>query len=121
MTVRQIAISLSLAAAMVALPALASAASASASAGAKLYSDNCAMCHGNDGKGAIPGAPNFTKPAGVLAQSNAVLTERILNGYTSKGSPMSMPAMKGQVSAAQVKQILEYIHHAFGVSAAKPN
>lgn len=95
-------------------PAAAAFASPSDS-GQSLYSQHCAMCHGTDGKGGIPGAPDFTKPGGVLTQSDAVLVQRILNGYRSPGAQMAMPAMKGQLNAAQVEEILDYMHKAFGV------
>lgn len=95
-------------------PALAS----SSDSGQSLYARSCAMCHGTDGKGAIPGAPDFTKPGGVLAQSDDVLTQRILNGYSSPGAAMAMPPMKGQIDASDVHEILEYMHKAFGVPAA---
>ncbi len=109
-------VSLLLAAASLAAgPAFAS----SSDTGQSLYAQSCAMCHGTNGKGAIPGAPDFTKAGGVLAQSDAVLTKRILNGYEAPGASMAMPHMKGQVNKAQVHEILEYMHKAFGVPAAK--
>ena len=93
---------------MTAIPALA------ASEGQALFAQHCQMCHGADGKGAVPGTPNFTKPGGVLSQKDSVLMLRVLDGYKSAGSPMAMPPMKGQVSAKQVHQILLYLHKAFG-------
>lgn len=108
---------------LISLPLLAgvlfavSPALAAGDSGQSLYANNCAMCHGNDGKGAIGGAPDFTKPGGVLAQSDKVLTERILNGYQSQGAPMGMPPMKGQVDEGQVHEILQYMHKTFGVEA----
>lgn len=90
---------------------------ASAASGKALYSQHCAMCHGPGGKGAVPGAPDFTKAGGVLAQSDSVLTHRVLNGYKSSGSPMAMPPQKSVVSKSQVHEILEYMHKAFGVAA----
>jgi len=78
-----------------------SAANAAAS-GQDLYAQNCAMCHGSNGKGAVPAAPDFTQAGGVLAQSDSVLAERVLNGYQSKGSSMAMPPMKGQLNKKQV-------------------
>lgn len=111
-------LSLSLLGALAVTPA-AYAGSGTSESGQTLYAQNCAMCHGSDGKGGVPGAPDFTKPGGVLTQSDAVLAQRILNGFSSKGSPMAMPPMKGQVSPAQVHEILEYMHKAFGVAPAK--
>ena len=93
---------------------------ASGDSGQSLYAASCAMCHGNDGKGALSGVPDFTKPGGVLAQSDAVLTDRILNGYKSPDASMGMPPMKGQVNDQQVHEILEYMHKTFGVKAAPP-
>lgn len=97
------------------LPALSAAAT---SGGATLYSQDCAMCHGADGKGGVPGAPDFTKAGGVLAQSDSVLVQRVLDGYSSPGAQMAMPPMKGQLSSEQVEEILEYMHKAFGVQPA---
>lgn len=90
---------------------------AAASSGKALYAQHCAMCHGANGKGGVPGAPDFNKPGGVLTNSDSVLTQRVLNGYKSSGSPMAMPPMKGQLSASQVHEILEYLHKTFGVSS----
>lgn len=87
---------------MTAIPALA------ASEGQALYAQHCAMCHGADGKGAMPGVGDFTKHGGVLSESDVVLMRRTLDGYKS------MPAMKDQLSAKQVHQILIYMHKAFG-------
>ncbi len=96
----------------------ASPALASGDSGQSLYAASCAMCHGNDGKGVLSGVPDFTKPGGVLTQSDAVLTQRILNGYKAPDSSMGMPPMKSQVNEKQVHEILEYMHKAFGVKAA---
>lgn len=76
------------------------------------------MCHGADGKGGVPGAPDFTKAGGVLAQSDSVLVPRVLNGYSSPGSQMAMPPMKGQLNSEQVEEILEYMRDTFGVHHA---
>lgn len=104
---------------LLALAAVPAVATASPDSGQSLYSQHCAMCHGADGKGGVPGAPDFTKAGGVMAQSDDVLANRILGGYSSPGSPMSMPPFKGQLDASQVHEILEYMHKAFGVPAGK--
>lgn len=113
MNVRKASLSLPLLLGVAALAAPAAIA-ASGDSGQSLYAQHCAMCHGADGKGGVPGAPDFTKAGGVLAQSDSVLAQRILDGYSSEGSPMAMPPMKGQVTAAQVHEILEYMHETFG-------
>ena len=110
-------LSLSVSLVVAAVSFAASPALASGESGQSLYAENCAMCHGSNGKGAMPGVPNFTKPGGVLAQSDAVLTPRILNGYKAPDSSMGMPPMKEQVNADQVHEILEYMHKTFGVKA----
>lgn len=117
MDLRKAALTASLLAALAAVPA--APAVAASDSGQSLYTQNCAMCHGADGKGGVPGAPDFTKAGGVLAQSDDVLTGRVLNGYSSPGAAMSMPPFKGQLSADQVHEILEYMHKTFGVPAKK--
>lgn len=107
--------------AAIALSAGAYAATNNSDAGKTLYTQNCAMCHGSNGEGAVPGAPNFTKPNGVLSLPDKVLTKRVLNGYHGSGAPMAMPSMKTQVTKAQVHEILEYMHEAFGVPASGHN
>lgn len=117
MDLRQASISVPLLVAIAAIPAL--SASAASHSGESLYAQHCAMCHGSDGKGGVPGAPDFTKPGGVMTQSDNVLAGRVLDGYSSPGSPMSMPPFKGQLDAQQVHEILEYMHKAFGVASTK--
>lgn len=117
MNIRKTSISLSLLLGVALAAATAPAMASGSDNGQTLYTDNCAMCHGPGGKGAIPGAPNFTKADGVLTQSDTVLTKRILEGFSSPGSSMAMPAMQGRVDKAQVHEILEYMHKTFGVSS----
>lgn len=122
MSISRATISLSLLLAalpLAASPAFAGTTSTAAPNGQNLYQQNCAMCHGNDGKGSVPGTPDFTKPGGTLAQSDDLLVQRVLNGYSSPGSQMAMPPMKSQLDASQVKAILDYMHKAFGVPSGK--
>jgi len=62
--------------------------------GKALYQTSCVACHGAKAEGSIPGVPNL-KTSGRLAQTDAVLVSRILNGFQTKGSPMAMPAKGG--------------------------
>lgn len=83
--------------------------------GSTLYSHNCASCHGANGKGAIPGLPDFTLKTGVLSQTDSVLIDRITNGYQAPGAPMPMPPKGGNASLSHddIVAILGYMRQAF--------
>jgi cytochrome c6 len=80
-----------------ALPQVAAAQSA-----ADNYKAKCAMCHGADGSKSTMGAKPLNGPD-VQKMSDADLTEAITNG---KGK---MPAYKGKLSDAQIKDLVSYI------------
>ncbi|PHS21773.1 MAG: cytochrome c, class I [Robiginitomaculum sp.] len=87
-----------------------------AAKGKVVYEGTCVFCHGENGKGEIPGTPNFTKADGVLAQDDAVLISHIIDGFESAGSAMPMPANGGNpdLSDEDVEDVLAYLHQAFG-------
>ena len=68
--------------------------------GQALYTQNCAVCHGPDGKLGLNGAYDLTKsnltPAGRIYQ--------VTNGSLSK----KMPAFKDKLSEEQIQQVVEY-------------
>ncbi|HED15248.1 MAG TPA: c-type cytochrome, partial [Gammaproteobacteria bacterium] len=80
--------------------------------GKAIFNQTCIACHGGDGKGTLPGAPDFTDPKGPLAQSDDVLIRHITDGFQSPGSPMAMPAKGGNtdLTAADIKAVLAYLH-----------
>jgi cytochrome c5 len=92
-------------------PASQAAASASSLSGADIYSQTCVACHGDNGKGTVPGAPNFTRTDGPLSQSDGTLFKHIKLGFKSSGSPMAMPPKGGNMSLtdADIKAVLEYL------------
>jgi len=94
----------------------AAAQAASVEAGEKLYnSSTCVACHGADGKGKLPGVPDFTKSDGRLTKSDDVLVTNIMEGFKSPGSSMAMPA-KGGISSLtkeQAEAIVLYMRQAF--------
>ena len=74
---------------------------------AAVYKSKCAMCHGADGLAATPAgksmkALSFKDPAMVKA-SDAQFIASTTNG---KGK---MPAYKGKLTDAQVKDVVQYI------------
>ena len=93
-----------LAATALSMPA---AARADAAAGAQLYKDKCVGCHGADGSGSTPmgkalKVQDIRKPE-IQAKKDAELAASITNG---KGK---MPPQKGNLSAAQIGEIVTYI------------
>lgn len=83
--------------------------------GSKIYHETCIACHGADGKGAIPGTPDFTKAGGVLSLSEKLLEQRVENGFHSSGSPMAMPARGGNpdLTDDDVRDVLAYMRATF--------
>ena len=75
---------------------------AAAQGAADTYKAKCAMCHGADGSKSMMGAKPLNG-ADVQKMSDADLTEAITNG---KGK---MPAYKGKLTDAQIKDLVSYI------------
>jgi len=98
--------------------ALLAAATASALAGAsgkEVYEGTCIACHGPDGKGALPGVPDFTRRDSLLRMPDMMLLPRVINGYQSPGSPMAMPPKGGNPSLTpeNLKAALDYMRSRF--------
>lgn len=74
-----------------------------AESAADVYKAKCAMCHGADAKGKMAGTHDWTS-ADVQKMSDADLTKLIVDG-----KPPKMPAQKGKLTDAQVKEMVAYI------------
>lgn len=96
-------------------PASQAAASASGLSGSDIYSQTCVACHGNNGKGTVPGAPNFTRSDGPLSQSDETLFKHIKFGFKSPGSAMAMPPKGGNMSLtdSDIKTVLVYLRDTY--------
>ncbi len=74
--------------------------------GAVVFEENCASCHGEDGKGTPElGAPNLTDHIWLYGGDRETLTQTVT--YARAGV---MPAWLGRLSDAQIKQVALYVH-----------
>jgi cytochrome c oxidase cbb3-type subunit 3 len=75
-------------------------------AGRKVFLDNCASCHGDDGKGKRDmGAPNLTDKIWLYGSDKATIVEGLWNG---RGGVM--PAWAGRLDDTTIKALTVYVH-----------
>jgi cytochrome c oxidase cbb3-type subunit 3 len=74
--------------------------------GAKVFAENCAACHGDEGKGNQElGAPNLTDQIWLYGSDKATISEGIING---RGNVM--PAWVGRLDETTIKALTVYVH-----------
>jgi cytochrome c oxidase cbb3-type subunit 3 len=74
--------------------------------GKKLFADNCAVCHGDAGKGNRElGAPNLTDKIWLYASDKATIVQGIQNG---RGGVM--PNWEGRLSEPVIKALAVYVY-----------
>jgi cytochrome c oxidase cbb3-type subunit 3 len=74
--------------------------------GAKIFADNCAPCHGPEGKGTPDiGAPDLTDELWLYAGDKATIMETIRNG---RGGVM--PAWGRRLDPETIKELAIYVH-----------
>jgi len=73
--------------------------------GKKVFADNCAACHGPEGKGNREvGAPNLTDKIWLYAPDKATIVQGITNG---RGGVM--PAWQGRLAESTIKSLVVYV------------
>jgi cytochrome c5 len=84
--------------------------------GSEIFNATCTSCHGSNGKGTIPGVPDFTEKDGRLSKSDEVLFKHIKEGFQTPGNAMVMPPKGGnpKLSDNDLKAVLKYLHEQFG-------
>ena len=88
------------------LPGLSMRAGADLSRGAKIFADNCAVCHGPDGKGnRALGAPNLTDQIWLYGSDSQAIIDGIWNGHGGV-----MPAWGGKLDPVTIKALTVYVH-----------
>lgn len=87
-----------------------------AAKGDKIYHETCVACHGENGKGVVPGAPDFAEKGGALSKPHQVMAQHIKKGFHEPGKPLGMPPKGGNPSLTDgdMKDVHAYLHHAFG-------
>ena len=97
-------------------PAIAAMPATKGLTGKEIFHGTCVSCHGVDGKGAFPGAPDFTRRDGPLSKPDDVLIDHVTNGFQSPGSPMAMPPKGGNPNLDEVgiKAVISYLRKTFG-------
>jgi cytochrome c oxidase cbb3-type subunit 3 len=77
-----------------------------AAAGKKIFEENCAACHGKNGKGNQEmGAPNLADQVWLYGSDEATLVETITNGRSGV-----MPAWIGRLDPITIKALTVYVH-----------
>jgi cytochrome c oxidase cbb3-type subunit III len=88
------------------LSGLSTSAGFNAAEGAKIFAENCAACHGDNGKGNPEvGAPNLTDKIWLYGSDEATLIDTITNGRAGV-----MPAWEGRLDPATIKAMAVYVH-----------
>ncbi len=78
--------------------------------GASVFADNCAACHGADGKGdRALGAPDLTDSIWLYGKSQSDVRASITEGRQGK-----MPAWQHILSEAQLRQVAYFVHQLGG-------
>ena len=84
--------------------------------GAKLFAENCAICHGPEGKGDRTfGAPNLTDAIWLYGGDTATITATVTNSRFGV-----MPRWGGKLDPATIKMLAAYVHSLGGGEATPP-
>ena len=88
--------------------------SASAQRGAKIFAENCVVCHGANGEGnRMVGAPKLSDAIWLYGGDRATLTETVTNARYGV-----MPAWGARLDPVTVKMLAAYVHSLGGGEAA---
>jgi cytochrome c oxidase cbb3-type subunit 3 len=86
--------------------------------GKPLFAQNCAACHGLDGKGnQAVGAPNLTDQIWLYGSSEATIIETISKGRGTASAVSRMPSHKEDLDEGKIHLLTAYV---WGLSNVKP-
>lgn len=78
------------------------AAAADPEQGRGLYEMHCEVCHGADGRGTVPGVPDFGRGQGLLAPDGSIARKLRSGGG-------GMPAYEGLLREQQLLDVIAYV------------
>jgi mono/diheme cytochrome c family protein len=84
---------------------------------AKLYSDNCATCHQEDGKGIANSIPPLAGNPAVVAAKPFDILAAILQGVPARDDMPAMPSFGGSLGDQGVADLANYVRTSFGNQA----
>jgi len=85
--------------------------------GKQLYDQTCAVCHGADASGAMPGVPDLTERQGALTKPDPELLRSLVKGTQAPGAPLAMPPRGGNpaLTDADLRATLGHLRRLTGV------
>jgi mono/diheme cytochrome c family protein len=85
--------------------------------GAGAYLDNCASCHGVDGKGLSGKVPSLSGDGAVIAQGAENVIDVVLGGLPASHGFAPMPAVGVGMNDQQIADAVNYVRNNFGNTA----
>jgi len=101
-------------------PSRANISTAQLADGKAVYEDQCASCHGSDGKGQKGNIPALAGNTAVAAKEPWNVIMAVLYGFKPQGSWGAMGAFGGALSDDQIADVTNYVRTAWG-NDAEPN
>lgn len=101
------------------------AAMVSQAAGERIYVSNCAVCHGDDGNGAMWTKTSLNPPPRefTLASPDELSRERMITSVTHGRPGTAMMSFAQRLSAAEIETVVDYVRGSFlgkGLQASAP-
>jgi len=83
--------------------------------GEMIYTQNCMVCHADDGSGAMPGVADLTENRGWLTLSESQLLSRLKKGIQKPGATVTMPPKGGNpdLTNDDIKAVITYMRNTF--------
>jgi mono/diheme cytochrome c family protein len=82
--------------------------------GQSIYTDNCAACHGANGRGTAGIAPTLAGASSVAGKRPDTAVRAVLQGFEPSGPWGVMPAFAEVFTADQVSDVVNYVRTSWG-------